>query len=228
MFGIGPQEMGVIALIALIIFGPGKLPEVMREAGAQYKKFKGLADEMTGELNKVTAEARKELDGAFGDLGPEMEKSLGLGSGKKTTTTANRATTTGTKKSTTTSSSTAKKTTTSTSTSSAKKSTTSGTTASKTSSSATPSATKTSTKPVVATKEDPLADFAGFQSETRQTKTRKRSAAPSAITDLTPRQTASELVAEITAEPVAVDLAQIDDPIERARARRRTAGYART
>lgn len=223
MFGIGPQEMAVIALIALIIFGPGKLPEVMREAGAQYKKFKGLADEMTGELNKVTAEARKELDGAFGELDPDMAKSLGLGSGKKTTSTASRATTTGAKKTTTTSSTAAKKTT----TSSAAKTTTSSSTASKTTSTSTTSATKTSTKPVVATKEDPLADFSGFQIDTRETKTRKRSAAPSAITDLTPRQTATELVAEITAEPVPVDLSQINDPIERARARRRTAGYAR-
>lgn len=223
MFGIGPQEMAVIALIALIIFGPGKLPEVMREAGAQYKKFKGLADEMTGELNKVTAEARKELDGAFGELDPDMAKSLGLGSGKKTTSTASRATTTGAKKTTTTSSTAAKKTT----TSSAAKTTTSSSTASKTTSTSTTSATKTSTKPVVATKEDPLADFSGFQIDTRETKTRKRSAAPSAITDLTPRQTATELVAEIAAEPVPVDLSQINDPIERARARRRTAGYAR-
>lgn len=224
MFGIGPQEMAVIALLALIIFGPGKLPEVMREAGAQYKKFKGLADEMTGELNKVTAEARKELDGAFGDLGPEMEKTLGLSGSKKTSGTANRATTSSSaKKSTTTTSSTAKKSTTS-KTSSASKSTSTSTTASKASTATT--ATKTAAKPVVASKEDPWADFSAFESEKKEAPRRKRSATPSAFDDLTPREEEVELVPVVAAKASA-DLSEIDDPLARARARRQSAGYAR-
>lgn len=224
MFGIGPQEMAVIALLALIIFGPGKLPEVMREAGAQYKKFKGLADEMTGELNKVTAEARKELDGAFGDLGPEMEKTLGLSGGKKTSTTTNRATTgSSAKKSTTSTTSSAKRTTTST-TSSASKSTSSSAKTTKTSTATT--TTKTAAKPVVASKEDPWADFSTFESEKKEAPRRKRSATPSAFDDLTPREEEVELV-PVAAAKAPVDLSTIDDPLARARARRQSAGYAR-
>lgn len=226
MFGIGPQEMGVIALIALIIFGPGKLPEVLREAGKHYKKFKGMADEMTGELNKVTSEARKELDGALGDLGPmgeDLEKSLGMKgkTGTRTTSTGSKSTT-GAKKST--SSSSKRKTSTSRSTSTGGKKGSSTTKAAATSS----RAQKTPTKPLVATKEDPLADIALFEGEKKETRRRSRSATPSAITDLTPRDIFGDEepeVAEKTPEPV--DISAMDDPIARARARRRSAGYAR-
>lgn len=227
MFGIGPQEMGIIALFALIIFGPGKLPEVMKQAGTQYRKFKGLADEMTGELNKVTAEARKELDGAFGDLGPmgkDLEKSLGVKSSTpRTTSTGTKSTPNAARKATTTSST--KKTTTGSSkstTSSAAKST------SATKASTSTATAKASTKAVVATKEDPLADFAMFEGEKRESRKRVRTAAPSAITDLTPRAFFEEVETEVAVKtPEPIDLSTLDDPIARARARRRTAGYAR-
>ncbi len=225
MFGIGPQEMAIVALFALIVFGPGTLPEVMREAGKHYRKFKGMADEMTGELNKVTAEARKELDGAFGELGPDMQKSLGLGS--KATTSSRASTSSSTAKKSTSSSSTAKRTT-STTSSTAKKSTASGTTAAKSTgtSSTAASATKTSTKPVVATREDPLADFVMFDVEARPTTRRVRTATPAAITDLTPRLNGTGLEPEVAVQPPETTPPP-DDAVNRARARRRTAGYAR-
>lgn len=233
MFGIGYQEMMIIALFALIIFGPGKLPEVMREAGKHYKKFKGMADEMTGELNKVTAEARKELDGALGDLGPmgqDLEKSLGMKGNTTTrsTTSTGKTTSTGSKKSTTSSGTR--------STSSSRSTTTGGKKATSSRSSATTakseaaktSAAKTSSKPQVATKEDPLADFALFEGEKKETRRRSRSATPSAITDLTPRDVFGSEEPEVAVKtPDPVDISALDDPIARARARRRTAGYAR-
>lgn len=228
MFGIGYQEMMVIALIALIIFGPGKLPEVMREAGKHYKKFKGMADEMTGELNKVTAEARKELDGALGDLGPmgkDLEKSLGMKGNTRTTSTGNksgsaakRSTTSGGKRA---------------GTSSSRSSSTSGKKSSAAKGAASSSRTttaKASTKPLVASKEDPLADLAVFEGEKKETRRRKRNAAPSAITDLTPRDVYVETEPEVAEKsPVSepVDISSLDDPVARARARRQSAGYAR-
>lgn len=231
MFGIGYQEMMVIALIALIIFGPGKLPEVMREAGKHYKKFKGMADEMTGELNKVTAEARKELDGALGDLGPmgeDLEKSLGMkGSGKgRTTSTGSRSTSTGAKKST----STGSKRTTSSSRSSSSSKTSKTSSAAKNAASKTKTTTTAKPKPQVASKEDPLADFALFEGERKTTRRRSRSATPSAITDLTPRDIFGDAEAEVAEKSPAsepVDLSAIEDPVARARARRQSAGYAR-
>lgn len=227
MFGVGPQEMGVIALLALIIFGPGKLPEVMREAGKHYRKFKGMADEMTGELNKVTAEARKELDGALGDLGPmgkDLEKSLGVkgGSKSRTTSTGSKSTSSVKKVGSSSSSSGSKRTTTS------KSGTSSGSRTTAAGSSTTVGQAKASTKPLVATKEDPLADFSLFEGERKETRKRKRTAAPSAITDLTPRDIFGESESEVAEKtPEKVNLAASDNPVDRARARRQQAGYAR-
>lgn len=227
MFGVGPQEMAVIALIALVIFGPGKLPEVLREAGKHYRKFKGMADEMTGELSKVTADARKELDGAFGDLGPmgkDLEKSLGMKGSNSTRTTSTGSKSSSTAKKSTTSS-TSKRTSTSSRTTGAGSKTS---TSNKTTAGATKAAAKTTTKPLVATKEDPLADFALFEGERKETRRRSRTAAPSAITDLTPRDIFGDTEPELAEKtPVKVDLAASDDPVDRARARRRAAGYAR-
>lgn len=234
MFGIGYQEMMVIALIALVIFGPGKLPEVMRQAGQQYAKFKSMADQMTGELNKVTADARKELDGALGDLGPmgkDLEKSLGLkGNTTRTTSSGTKSSSSASKKTTSTSSAASKRTTTSSASKSKTASKTSSTNATPQSKSKTTTATTASKKPVVATKEDPLADFDLFEGVKKESKKRVRSAAPSAITDFTPRdifvETAEE-VAEQSPLSGAVDISTLEDPIARARARRQTAGYAR-
>jgi len=225
--------MGFIALLALIIFGPGKLPEVMREAGKHYRKFKGMADEMTGELSKVTAEARKELDGAFGDLGPmgkDLERSLGVKGSSSTRTTSTGSKSTTASKST----ATAKKTGVS---SAAKRSTstsrtgTNGKSDSRTTaagSATTTAKAKTTTKPLVATKEDPLADFALFEGERKETRKRKRSATPSAITDMTPRDIFGDNEPDVAEKtPVSVDLAASQNPVDRARARRHQAGYAR-
>ena len=224
MLGVGPQEIAIIALFALIIFGPGKMPEMMREAGKYYAKFKGMADDMTGELNKVTADARKELDGAFGDLGPmgaDLEKSLGMGKSSRTTSSGTKSTASSAAKKTT---STAKKTTTSSARPTATGSkTTSGT---KTTTSAT-AATKTASKPLVATKSDPLADFALFEGEKKVTTRRARVAAPSAISDLTPRDIFGDAEPQVAEKTPLADLASSDDPVARARARRQSAGYAR-
>ena len=40
MFGIGPTELIVVLALALIIFGPGKLPEVGKAFGKTIKEFK--------------------------------------------------------------------------------------------------------------------------------------------------------------------------------------------
>lgn len=40
MFNIGPGELVMIVLLALIVFGPGKLPEVGRALGKTINEFK--------------------------------------------------------------------------------------------------------------------------------------------------------------------------------------------
>jgi sec-independent protein translocase protein TatA len=63
MFGIGLQELSVILLIALIIFGPTKLPQVGSGLGKAIRDFKkAVSDDDPGDATKEThKEASKEL-----------------------------------------------------------------------------------------------------------------------------------------------------------------------
>lgn len=46
MFGIGSTELLIIAVFALIIFGPDKLPEIARTAGKAWRTFKSAQEDM--------------------------------------------------------------------------------------------------------------------------------------------------------------------------------------
>ena len=62
MFGIGPQELSVILLIALIIFGPTKLPQVGSGLKAIRDFKKAVSDDDPEDATKEThKEASKEL-----------------------------------------------------------------------------------------------------------------------------------------------------------------------
>ncbi|MDI6781146.1 MAG: Sec-independent protein translocase protein TatB [bacterium] len=55
MFGIGTQELIVIMIIALIVIGPNKLPEIGRVLGRGLREIKKATDEIK---NQVSAEIR--------------------------------------------------------------------------------------------------------------------------------------------------------------------------
>lgn len=46
MFGLGPTELIVILAIALIIFGPSKLPEIGKAIGRGINEFKTAATDI--------------------------------------------------------------------------------------------------------------------------------------------------------------------------------------
>ena len=54
MPGIGPLEMGIVLIIALIVLGPKRLPDAGRSLGRGLREFKesvsGRGDERTPEL----------------------------------------------------------------------------------------------------------------------------------------------------------------------------------
>jgi Tat protein translocase TatB subunit len=50
MFGIGGQEMIIIGLLFLVIFGPSKLPQMARDLGKFVKGARRSMDEFKGEL----------------------------------------------------------------------------------------------------------------------------------------------------------------------------------
>lgn len=52
VFGIGVPEMVLIAVVALLIFGPKKLPEIGRSLGKTIKGFQEASKEFQEELKK--------------------------------------------------------------------------------------------------------------------------------------------------------------------------------
>lgn len=55
MFGVGPSELIIILVLALIIFGPGKLPEVGKAIGRSIKEFKAASSPVEEAVKQVTA-----------------------------------------------------------------------------------------------------------------------------------------------------------------------------
>ncbi len=65
MFGIGVQELIIIAIIALLIVGPKKLPDLAKTLGKGFRDFKNATEGVTEDLK----DALKEDDKANTDDG---------------------------------------------------------------------------------------------------------------------------------------------------------------
>ena len=59
MFGIGAGEFIVILIVGLIVFGPGKLPEVGRGLGKALREFKKAQAALSQTLNEVDINEKK-------------------------------------------------------------------------------------------------------------------------------------------------------------------------
>jgi TatA/E family protein of Tat protein translocase len=68
IFGMGPAEILIIMVIALIVFGPGKLPEIGAALGRAVGDFRRAAKDLTGGLQDDLAEVRDEVQGAMKDV----------------------------------------------------------------------------------------------------------------------------------------------------------------
>lgn len=61
MFGVGLAEMAVIALVAIFVFGPDKVPDLARQAGRFLRQMKSYA-------NSARDDLRNELGPEYADL----------------------------------------------------------------------------------------------------------------------------------------------------------------
>jgi len=50
MFGIGPEELMLVALLALLVLGPERLPKVMRDLGRFVGDMRRTSDELRNEF----------------------------------------------------------------------------------------------------------------------------------------------------------------------------------
>lgn len=57
MFGIGATELIIILVLALVIFGPGKLPEVGRAVGRSIREFKKATSSAFDDDDESASEA---------------------------------------------------------------------------------------------------------------------------------------------------------------------------
>lgn len=62
MFGLGPQEMIVIVLLGLLLFGPKKLPELGRKVGKAIKEFKDAYSGIEKEIKTGMQDVQKTVD----------------------------------------------------------------------------------------------------------------------------------------------------------------------
>jgi Tat protein translocase TatB subunit len=97
MFGIGYQEMFIVLVVALVIFGPSRLPELAGQVGRWVRDFRRMSSDLTGEFEKTFAEVdevkksfKREMQGiqeevegigksARGELKKSSAKSIGDG-----------------------------------------------------------------------------------------------------------------------------------------------------
>jgi Tat protein translocase TatB subunit len=65
MFGIGMPELMVIAVIALLVVGPKKLPEIAKALGKGLSEFRKVTQSATDTLKETlkTDELKKDIDG---------------------------------------------------------------------------------------------------------------------------------------------------------------------
>jgi TatA/E family protein of Tat protein translocase len=98
MFGLGIPELIVIFVIALVVFGPKKLPDLGKSIGRAMAEFKSAQQEFqasvqaemkevekTAELDKVKDLVRIDMNASLGDTDAE-KNAAAQGSAQKTDT----------------------------------------------------------------------------------------------------------------------------------------------
>ena len=72
-FGIGAPELMVILVIAIVMFGPDKIPGMAAQVGKTIRDFRRYTSELTKEFDAATGDLRQEFQNIAGDLRGELE-----------------------------------------------------------------------------------------------------------------------------------------------------------
>ena len=56
MPSLGPAEILVILVIALLVFGPNKMPEIAKQVGKGFREFRRVQQHLKSELRDVVSE----------------------------------------------------------------------------------------------------------------------------------------------------------------------------
>jgi sec-independent protein translocase protein TatA len=56
MPSLGPAEILVVLVVALLVFGPNKMPEIARQVGKGFREFRRVQQHLKSELRDVVSE----------------------------------------------------------------------------------------------------------------------------------------------------------------------------
>jgi sec-independent protein translocase protein TatB len=73
MFNVGPQEMLVLLLVGVIVFGPDKLPAIARQAAQMIRALRDMSDNARKQISELSPELGEQL----GDLSALRKKGVG-------------------------------------------------------------------------------------------------------------------------------------------------------
>jgi len=66
--GIGLAELVFILIIALIVFGPKRLPEIGRTLGKAMQEFRSVSEELTSQLREELETVSEEMEAVSADV----------------------------------------------------------------------------------------------------------------------------------------------------------------
>ncbi|MQC17822.1 MAG: hypothetical protein DWG80_01960 [Chloroflexi bacterium] len=67
-FGVGPAEAGLVFVIALIVVGPQRFPEIMRQAGRWYRVARAYSNEVMQDVRSAVDDIEREVKAETDDL----------------------------------------------------------------------------------------------------------------------------------------------------------------
>ena len=79
MIGIGPLEIMVILVVALLVIGPEKMPELARSIARLMRDLRGAIDEVRGQFEEITREDlfdTKGIDSYYRDTIDSVKNSM--------------------------------------------------------------------------------------------------------------------------------------------------------